>query len=218
MAVKYLDSTGALYIISKIKTLLTGKVDVVAGKGLSTNDYTTAEQTKLAGIAAGATAVTVDSALSSTSTNPVQNKVINTALATKAPLASPTFTGTPAAPTPAAGTNTTQLATTAFVASAIATAVSSTFKPSGSLAFASLPTPAVGVLGNVYNVTDAFTTTTSFVEGSGKSYPAGTNVVVIYDGSAYKFDVMAGFVDLSGYVLLADLVAITTTEIDAMFA
>jgi len=30
------------------------KVEVVAGKGLSTNDYTTAEQTKLAGIAAGA--------------------------------------------------------------------------------------------------------------------------------------------------------------------
>lgn len=32
-----------------------------------------------------------------------------------APLASPTFTGVPAAPTPSAGTNTTQLATTAFV-------------------------------------------------------------------------------------------------------
>lgn len=38
----------------------------------------------------------------------------------KAPLASPTFTGVPAAPTATAGTNTTQLATTAFVASAIA--------------------------------------------------------------------------------------------------
>jgi len=37
-------------------------------------------------------------------------------LAAKAPLASPTFTGTPAAPTAAGGTNTTQLATTAFVA------------------------------------------------------------------------------------------------------
>jgi hypothetical protein len=36
-------------------------------------------------------------------------------LLAKAPLASPTFTGTPAAPTAAAGTNTTQLATTAFV-------------------------------------------------------------------------------------------------------
>lgn len=36
-------------------------------------------------------------------------------LALLAPLASPTFTGTPAAPTAAPGTNTTQLATTAFV-------------------------------------------------------------------------------------------------------
>ena len=35
---------------------------------------------------------------------------------TRAPVASPTFTGTPAAPTAAADTNTTQLATTAFVA------------------------------------------------------------------------------------------------------
>jgi parallel beta-helix repeat protein len=39
-------------------------------------------------------------------------------LALKAPLASPTFTGVPAAPTAAAGTNTTQLATTAFVQAA----------------------------------------------------------------------------------------------------
>ena len=34
---------------------------------------------------------------------------------TRAPLASPTFTGTPAAPTPTTGTNSTQIATTAFV-------------------------------------------------------------------------------------------------------
>jgi hypothetical protein len=40
---------------------------------------------------------------------------ITTALALKAALASPTFTGTPAAPTAAANTNTTQLATTAYV-------------------------------------------------------------------------------------------------------
>lgn len=40
---------------------------------------------------------------------------ISTAVGTKADLASPTFTGTPAAPTANAGTNTTQLATTAFV-------------------------------------------------------------------------------------------------------
>jgi len=39
-------------------------------------------------------------------------------LAAKAPLASPTFTGVPAAPTASAGTNTTQVATTAFVEAA----------------------------------------------------------------------------------------------------
>lgn len=37
---------------------LSGKVDTVSGKGLSTNDYTTAEKNKLAGIATGATANT----------------------------------------------------------------------------------------------------------------------------------------------------------------
>jgi hypothetical protein len=44
---------------------------------------------------------------------------IAAALAAKAPLASPALTGTPTAPTAAAGTNTTQLATTAFVQAAL---------------------------------------------------------------------------------------------------
>lgn len=117
------------------------KVNKESGKGLSTNDYTTAEKEKLAGIAEGATAVTVDSAWSDTSTNPIQNKMIKEALthfqgelseleenaqqaisgldSSKAPKASPTFTGTPKAPTATAGTNTTQIATTAFVQTAV---------------------------------------------------------------------------------------------------
>jgi hypothetical protein len=52
------------------------------------------------------------------------NKPVSTATQTalnlKAPIASPTFTGTPAAPTAAGGTNTTQVATTAFVTAALA--------------------------------------------------------------------------------------------------
>lgn len=43
-----------------------------------------ADKSKLDGIVSGATKVTVDPSLSSTSTNPVQNKVINTALNNKA--------------------------------------------------------------------------------------------------------------------------------------
>jgi hypothetical protein len=49
-----------------------------------------------------------------------------------APLASPTFTGTPAAPTASPGTNTTQLATTAFVQAA-RTAVLEAVYPVGSV-------------------------------------------------------------------------------------
>lgn len=44
--------------------------------------------------------------------------VLHAATVTAAPLASPAFTGTPSAPTAAVGTNTTQLATTAFVQAA----------------------------------------------------------------------------------------------------
>jgi hypothetical protein len=42
-------------------------------------------------------------------------EALEIAVATKADIASPTFTGTPTAPTAATTTNTTQLATTAFV-------------------------------------------------------------------------------------------------------
>ena len=62
---------------------LNTKVDKVDGKYLSTNDYTSAEKTKLAGIATGANKTVVDSALSNTSTNPVQNKAVYTALSGK---------------------------------------------------------------------------------------------------------------------------------------
>ena len=48
---------------------------------------------------------------------------IQTQLDTKSPIASPTFTGTPAAPTAGAGTNTTQLATTAFVQTAVSATI-----------------------------------------------------------------------------------------------
>ena len=81
----------------------------------------------------------------------------------------------------------------------ISAAISSVYKPAGSTTFAALPAPAANVLGNVYNVTDAFTTTDQFVEGAGKSYPAGTNVAVVLVGEDYKYDVLSGMVDLSNY-------------------
>lgn len=60
-----------------VNTALSGKVDKVSGKGLSTNDFTAGYKSKLDGIADGANKTIVDSSLSASSTNPVQNKVVN---------------------------------------------------------------------------------------------------------------------------------------------
>ncbi len=59
---------------------------------------------------------------------------LTTDLSAKAPLASPTFTGTPAAPTAAAATNTTQVATTAFVTTAVSNSASTKVTNAGGAA------------------------------------------------------------------------------------
>ena len=56
---------------------------------------------------------------------------LQTSLDDKAPLASPALTGTPTAPTAAAGTSTTQIATTAFVANAVGTATAGALQYKG---------------------------------------------------------------------------------------
>ena len=61
MAIEYLDKSGLTLLISKIKSALGGKVDVEIGKGLSTNDYTSAEKQKLSGIASGAQVNVIES-------------------------------------------------------------------------------------------------------------------------------------------------------------
>lgn len=63
-------------ISTATQTALNNKVDKVSGKGLSTNDYTSDEKTKLGSIEVGANKTIVDAVLSDTSTNPVQNKVV----------------------------------------------------------------------------------------------------------------------------------------------
>lgn len=70
-----------------ITSLQNGKVDKVNRqdgnpKVLSDNSYTDAEKTKLAGIEAQANKTVIDAALSSSSTNPVQNKIVNSAIGT----------------------------------------------------------------------------------------------------------------------------------------
>lgn len=49
-----LNLDGLDHLLDKLDEKFDKKVDIVSGKGLSTNDYTTDEKTKLAGIASGA--------------------------------------------------------------------------------------------------------------------------------------------------------------------
>ena len=104
----------------------------------------------------------------------------------------------------------------------VSAAVVGALKPKGSVAFASLPALTAANVNTLYNVTDSFTTTSDFVEGSGKTFPGGTEVGIINDGTdavpVYKYSVYSGFVDLSDYWAKTELVAITTAQIDALFA
>lgn len=106
MAKSYLDDDGLLYFWQKIKTTFAKISDIPTVPSAYTSNP-----------AMNGTA----SAGSSTSWS--RGDHVHPTDTSRAPLASPTLTGTPKAPTATAGTNTTQIATTAFVNTAVETAM-----------------------------------------------------------------------------------------------
>lgn len=293
---KFLDDNGLLYFWQKIVSKFVAKVD---GMGLSTNDYTTAEKEKLAGITAGANKYTLPNATSSTlggvkigSNVSVSSGTISVANASTSAKGvvqltdgtSSTSTTTAATPnsvktvaddlsdhagddtihvtlaqqtewsakqdaltfdtTPTASSSNpvtsggvksaldgkaakattlsgygitdayTKTAVDALISN-LNSAISTVYTPCGSAA--TVPTTLSTLdVGSVYNITAAFTTTSSFVEGAGKTFPAGTNIVVVDVSGTKKWDVLAGMVDLSGYVPTS--ATITNAEIDTIVA
>ena len=256
---KLIDLDLLSYFKGKLDLLFIGKVDKVEGKGLSSNDYTAGEKTKLAGVASGAQVNVLEGIQKNGTTVSITNKIANIAVPTKtseltndsgfdtppaasgtspkangtaavgtetayargdhvhptdtsrAALDSPNFTGTPKAPTAAAGTNTTQIATTAFVTAAVSgkanasnvyTKAEIDSKLAGALSYkgtkASVSAlPSTGnVTGDVWHVT-----------ATGGEYA--------WNGSAWEE--LGSAVDLSGYVEDSELGLATTAEIDALF-
>ena len=228
---KYADSVALQQMVDETKTRLATKVDKVTGKQLSTEDYTTAEKTKLGGIAEGAQVnvfegIKVDGTdveigadkksalgkmslkdeiaeadLASALATKINGKAdqattytkteVDTALALKAPLASPALTGTPTAPTATQGDNSTAIATTAFVKTAcdaVSQELSAAFKFKGVVAnLTELEAIVDPANGDVYQVTNP---------GTGK-----TNAEYAYNGTAWVE--LGTEVDLSGYAPLA---------------
>ena len=105
--------------------------------------------------------------------------------------------------------------TDAYTKTEINSKLSSVYKAQGSKTSSEL-TSSLLVSSNegyVYNISNEITITDAnkslFVEGVNSSYPAGTNIVVVKVGNAYKFDAIAGFVDLTAYAKTADQKTIT---------
>jgi hypothetical protein len=111
------DAANATAIANNTADISTIETDLAAEITRATNaetaiaaDLVAEETARIAGDAANATAIATETT----------NRTNADAL--KADIASPTLTGVPAAPTATAGTNTTQIATTAFVTDAVTTA------------------------------------------------------------------------------------------------
>ena len=138
----------------------------------------------------------------------------------RAAVASPTFTGTPKAPTASKGTNTTQIATTAFVATAISGKADSSTTLAG------------------YGITDAYTkseidtklsaamnykgtkATVAALPSSGNNtgdvwHVTATNGEYAWNGTAWEE--LGSTIDLSGYVEESEISLATTDDIDDLF-
>ena len=82
-----------VHITAAERTAWNAKASTAAATTSAAGLMSASDKSKLDGISSGANKITVDSALSSSSTNPVQNKVINSALSGKLPTAGGTITG-----------------------------------------------------------------------------------------------------------------------------
>lgn len=121
-------------------------------------------------------AADIDAATASALTD--ETSRAETAEAELAPKASPTFTGNPVAPTQSPGDNSTKLATTAFVAAAIAAAgLITATQQSGSYTF------VLADGGTVVESTDASAATFTIPPNSSVAFPVGAVIEVFQDGA-----------------------------------
>lgn len=203
----YLDKNGLLYVWQKIKTyitnLLKNKVDIVDGKGLSTNDYTTAEKEKLAGLN--------NYTLPTASAETLGGVKVGAGLAINQGVLSATGGGTADSvdwanvqnkPTSVSEfTNDSGYQTKSEVNTLITNAIANIQGITYSIV-AGLPT--TGEAGVIY-----------LVSNSGANPNSYDEYIWIVD----KFEKIGTTdVDLSGYVQDTDLVAITNSEIDTLIA
>ena len=84
---------------------------------------------------------------------------------------------------------------------AINSALSSIYTPRGDLTCAELTSSLLNStnVGNIYEMSDAGTTSDLFLQGAGRTINIGDNVGIIQTGDTYKFNLMANAFDLTDY-------------------
>lgn len=199
----------------------TPTVSIAAASAQSAGSMSSAHYSKLEGIAAGATANAATTttpkmdgtAAVGTETAYAKGDHVHPTDTSRAPLASPTFTGTPAAPTAAAGTNTTQIATTAFVQTAVANAVGNAFQgvitSNTAISSASYKKGmfwVVGAAGTYVGQTCEIGDAIYAIKDKASSYAAG------------DFTVVQTNIDVTLLVKYTDITLATTAEVEALFA
>lgn len=218
---KYSGKNTLTYVLQCIKNNFVMKV---SGKQLSTNDYTDAEKNKLAGLenyTLPTASATVVGGIKVGSGLQMEGDVLS---ATQGGVAdSVAWSGVVGRPElssdiDADKENATKYVTPAAVHTYVGTKLASALMYKGSYTFAELPALEAENVGNVYNITDAFTTNANFKEGAGHKYGAGQNVAVAeVESGVYKYDVLAGVIDLSPYVQGDEMVEVTNTEVDELW-
>ena len=158
----------------------------------------------------------VDNALSTTSENPVQNKVITGAIndiqdvipseaSSTNQLVDRDSLGTASQKnfTPYVSPDNADVPISSSVYSAITSAVYGAYHPSGSKTIAELTSDLLvfANIGNVYKITEDGVTTALFIGGAGQTIHTGDNAVVVYDadGETLLFDLQSGSIDLTPY-------------------
>ena len=233
---KLIDIDLLAYFKSKLDLLFANKVDKETGKGLSSNDYTSAEKTKLSGVATGAQVNVLEGIQVAGSSITPTNKIANI----------------PAASTSAAGVMSSDdksklngIASGAQVnvvtdASSTGSGASQTMTVSkGSTTFTTYTKAALDTsLGAKANASSVYTKTEIDQKLTGAMNYKGTKETVAAlpstgntqgdvwhvnaDGGEYAWngtawEELGAAVDLSGYVEDDDLGFATTAEIDAIF-
>lgn len=202
MTTEYLDKAGATLLVQKTKAELAKKVNAESGKVLSTNDYTTAEKNKLAGIASGAQANVIESVkVNGTKVEP-SSKAVDITVPTKvsqltndsgfqnATQVNATITGK--------GYQT-QSQVQSLINSAVGNFASIKYEKVTNL-------PSTGSNGVIYLISHSHGTQDIYDE-----------YIWISDTKAFE-KIGNTDIDLSAYVKSSELVAITTEELNAMWS